>query len=401
MIFSRQTLEKYADVMLWGLETARKGGRLNPYEAVMLRYDPAALPLAEAVHRRLLKRRLNVVLRAGASPDMEKDFYQLADNRQLAFVDKGQKELVESLNGYIALIAPTSLTHLKGVEPRKFGVSALARKFLKDIFDKREAAGRFSWTLCMYPTEELARQAGISIRKFAEQVECATFIDQPRPVEKWKLIFRQSARIKKGLNSLPIETLHIRSRNIDLKVRLGEKRRFVGISGHNIPSFEIFTSPDWRGTEGVYYSDLPSFRTGNLVKGVRLHFRKGRVVKVTATKGQEYVRKTLKTDSGACQLGEFSLTDRRFSRISRFMANTLFDENFGGRNGNCHLAVGSAYAETFTGSSKTLTPALRKRLGFNDSSVHWDLVNTEDKVVTAVLKGGETVTLYEKGQFRV
>lgn len=81
------------------------------------------------------------------------------------------------------------------------------------------------------------------------------------------------------------------------------------------------------------------------------------------------------------------------------MADILFDENFGGDHGNCHIAIGSAYSDTFSGDQKKLTPARKKALGFNDSALHWDLINTEQKVVTATLKNGQRKVIYEKGCF--
>jgi aminopeptidase len=168
--------------------------------------------------------------------------------------------------------------------------------------------------------------------------------------------------------------LKIESDNIDLTVTPGDRRRWIGISGHNIPSFEIFLSPDWRGTEGIYYSNLPSYRTGNYVEGVRLEFKKGAVVKVEAKKGQDFVEKQLKMDKGASRVGEFSLTDKRFSRINRFMASTLYDENYGGRYGNCHMALGSSYSDTYDGDPAGLTKDRKEKLGFNDSALHWDLI---------------------------
>jgi aminopeptidase len=104
-------------------------------------------------------------------------------------------------------------------------------------------------------------------------------------------------------------------------------------------------------------------------------------------------------DAGARQVGEFSLTDRRFSRINRFMAHTLFDENYGGRFGNCHLALGSAYANTYAGNPRKLSPALKVKLGFNQSALHWDFVNTEEKRVTAVLADGARKVIYANGEF--
>jgi aminopeptidase len=81
------------------------------------------------------------------------------------------------------------------------------------------------------------------------------------------------------------------------------------------------------------------------------------------------------------------------------MANTLYDENFGGRYGNCHLAVGMSYSDTFDGDPSKLTKNMKNRLGFNDSALHWDLVNTEKKVVTAHLTSGDKIVVYEKGMF--
>ncbi|MGE4553008.1 MAG: aminopeptidase, partial [Desulfovibrionaceae bacterium] len=95
-----------------------------------------------------------------------------------------------------------------------------------------------------------------------------------------------------------------------------------------------------------------------------------------------------------------SLTDRRFSRIDAFMANTLFDENFGGTYGNCHVAVGASYSDTYAGDQSELDGAAKERLGFNDSALHWDLVNTEPKTVTAELTDGSSLVIYENGEFR-
>jgi hypothetical protein len=174
----------------------------------------------------------------------------------------------------------------------------------------------------------------------------------------------------------------IESEHCDLSVTPGLSRRWLGVSGHNIPSFEVFLSPDWRGTEGVYYADQPSYRSGNRVAGVRLEFQAGIVTRATAEEGQEFVRKQLAMDEGASRLGEFSLTDRRHSRINAFMASTLFDENYGGEHGNCHVAVGASYSDTLLGDQAELDEAKKRELGFNDSALHWDLVNTEDKTVT-------------------
>ena len=400
MTFSDETIKKYCHVLMWALKTARKGPcRKN--EIVMIRYELPALRLAEALQASLLDAGMNPVLRVGMTPRMEKQFYVKSNKRQLVFQPPGERELYQKLNGGIYLHAPDSLTHLADVDSNKIGKAAVARKSLKDILDRREETGKFSWTLCLFPTAELAKQARLPMAQYAAQVIKACYLDRKNPVEEWKKTYRSALEIKRWLNRMRIERLHVESDRMDLRLTPGERRRWVGITGHNIPSFEIFLSPDWRGTEGIYYADQPSFRNGNYVESVKLTFKKGKVVKSEAAKGGCFLAKQAALDPGAARVGEFSLTDKRFSRIDRFMANTLFDENYGGKHGNCHLALGSSYSDTFAGDSSTLTKEKKKKLGFNDSALHWDLVNTEDKRVTAYLAGGKKVVIYEEGIFAI
>jgi len=396
-VFSDRELDGYAEVLLWGLRTARRG-KLRRNDTVAIRYHLPARPLAEILYDKLLRMRLNPLPRAMETPRMEKSFFSHATPSQLTFIPAGEENLQQHLNGSIHLVAPESITHLGDIDPRKIGRAAVARKYLRDILDRREEQGLFSWTLCLFPTMALARQAGMSLKAYARRIARACFLEKSDPVKAWQDVHHQIRTIKKRLDRLPTERLHVESANIDLTITVGEKRKWLGLSGRNIPSFEIFTSPDWRGTRGVYFADQPSFRSGNLVAGVRLEFNKGAVVIAAARKGEQFVRRQIDMDPGARRVGEFSLTDKRFSRIDAFMANTLFDENFGGPHGNCHLALGSAYTDAYAGKP-ALDERLRKKLGFNDSALHWDLVNTESKRVSAILKGGGRKVVYENGEF--
>jgi len=162
MTFSDEMIDKYCHVLLWALKTARKGPcRKN--EIIMIRYERAALRLAEALQASLLDAGMNPVLRVGMSPKMEKQFYVKSNKRQLVFQPPGERELYQKLNGGIYLHAPDSLTHLADVDSKKIGKAAVARKPLKDILDRREETGKFSWTLCLFPTAELAKQAKLSM----------------------------------------------------------------------------------------------------------------------------------------------------------------------------------------------------------------------------------------------
>ena len=397
-MFDRETLEKYADVLLWGLATARKGG-LKKGDLVFLQYDPPSVGLAEVLYGKILDRGMYPMQRMGLTYGMEHSFYSKASDPQLVYLPPGDRELYERINGRIFLRAPESLTHLKDIDPLRINKVLVSHKPLRDILDKREEKGAYSWTLCTYPTAELAKQARMPVKEYARQIVKACFLDEKDPVRKWNSIHAKAMEIKKWLSAMKVKNLHVGSQNINLTFTPGEKRRWAGISGHNIPSFEVFLSPDWRGTEGTYYANLPSFRSGNYIEGVRLDFKKGKVVDASAKKGDEFLKKQVLMDKGACKVGEFSLTDRRFSRIDRFMADTLFDENFGGDNGNCHLALGASYSDTYSGNPGRLTKEMKKKLGFNDSALHWDLVNTEPKTVTARLTNGKNIVIYEKGKF--
>ncbi len=399
MFLTKTQTDKYADVMIWALKTARRGGAFKPYDAVLLRYETPARPLALAVYKKLLEQKFNVIVRQENPEPFSRVFYARGDDKQLSFLSPGEKEFQGGINGLISLRAPSDLTSLKDVSPARIAKTAVARKPLREILDAREQKGLFSWTLCNYPTQELAKRAGLTVEQYAAQIVRACYLNEKDPVKKWTEVTAQMDEIARWLSALPVETFRVQSAHMDFEVSLGEKRRFVCGGGCNIPSFEIFTSPDWRGTRGVYFADLSSYRSGNYVKGIRLEFKEGRVVKATAEQGQDFVRKMLAMDEGAARIGEFSLTDRRFSRITKFMADILYDENFGGRYGNCHVAVGASYADTYRGDVRRLSAALKKKLGFNESALHWDLINTENKTVQARLKGGKTVIVYENGRF--
>ncbi len=397
-MLTEKQLDRYADVLLWGLKTARSG-KPKKNDIILIRYNLPAVRLAEILQAKILHMGHHPIQRMMETSVMEKQFYQISNKKQLTFLPPGDEVLYKNLNGSIFLHSPESITHLSGIDPTKIGETAISRKPLRDILTKREEKGDFGWTLCMCPTSELARHAKLSMKDYTNQIIKACFLNKKDPVSHWQTIYKQAQSIKKWLNSMNVTSFHIESDNIDLEITPGKKRKWIGISGHNIPSFELFVSPDWRGTKGIYYADQPSYRSGNYVKGVRLEFQKGMAVKIKAEKGQEFTRKQLAMDKGANKLGEFSLTDKRFSKINKFMANTLFDENYGGKYGNCHIALGSSYSDTYDGNPAGLTKTRKKELGFNDSALHWDIVNTEKKQVTARLTTGKKVVIYENGQF--
>ena len=122
------------------------------------------------------------------------------------------------------------------------------------------------------------------------------------------------------------------------------------------------------------------------------------VVQAEAEENENVLTEMIATEN-ADKVGEFSLTDGRFSRITRFMAQTLYDENVGGPFGNTHIAVGKSYHDCFDGDRSAVSREEWDRLGFNESSVHTDIVSTADRTVTATLRDGSEREIYANGRF--
>ena len=339
-MFTKELWDKYADVVIWSLFEAMKtaGGKYASGDTVIIHCNANSLSLAKTVSKKL--------------------------------IGLGLKSKSMILNNNAPWMT---------------------------IVDKRNDLDKYGWAYCTVATKALAQQAGLTLEQYEAEVIKACYLDQSDPVGVWKKLNAEAAEIRKWLMRLKVDRLHVESANVDLKVTIGQDRKWLGISGYNMPSFEIYTSPDWRGTSGRYFANTRSLRDGQLVQDVKLVFRQGEVVEASAAEGEEFLRSQLAVPGGN-RLGEFSLTDKRFSPISKFMADTLFDENAGQPNGNCHVAIGYSHANTYGGRSGWFS-FWKKNKGFNQSAVHWDLINTEPKRVTAYLSGGKVV-IYEDGQFR-
>ena len=396
-ILTDEILQKYAQVMIRFAPWAGKGVQAG--ETVLLDISESA--------RRFLPFLYEEILKAGANPVVQlhpeglaRRFYDLANEDQLTHYNK--KTLlakIEESEHWIRILSEYDPLEMQGVDSDKIMRRLKAGSFYKDaLFDKCDA-GKAFWTLCRYGTEGMAKEAGLSLDEYWQQIIKACYLDQADPVKCWQENFEKIGFVIDYLNSLDIDWLHVESVNADLKIKVGEKRQWLGGSGHNIPSFEVFISPDFHGTEGWIKFDQPLYRYSNLIEGIELRFENGKVVESSARKNEKVLKDMIAVE-GADMVGEFSLTDKRLSKIDRFMADTLFDENYGGEFGNTHIALGSAYKDSYTGQDKEKLKAEDwKKLGFNESAVHTDIVSTVDRVVTAYKKDGSHEVIYKDGMF--
>ena len=393
---SKEILEKYAQVLVNFALNSGKGVKKG--EVVRLVVSEAAKPLYIALRDQVLISKAHP-LTFYQPDDIARGLYELSDDSQLKFFPKNlMKGLVEDIDHSISIISETNKHELEGIDPEKIMKKIKSGKQFKDWIDEKENNGKYTWTLALYGTQDMAKEAGISLDSYWNQIIKACFLDEVDPISKWKQVSAENERIRKKLNLIPAKRLHITGSDVDLWITLGEKRQWLGGSGRNIPSFEIFTSPDWRGTHGWIRFNQPLYRYGSLISGIRLEFKNGLVTKCTASKNQDLLQKMISVKN-ANKIGEFSLTDRRLSRIDKFMAETLFDENISGPFGNTHIALGASYVETFSGNLKTLDRKMRLNLGFNDSVIHTDIISTTDRTVVAETTTGELVQIYSKGEF--
>jgi aminopeptidase len=396
-----ETLERYASVLV---DFALGGGQgIRQGDVVRVSAPESAKPLYLELCRAVWRSGGNVI--GGYLPDEEqrgggsRDFFELASDEQIRhFPAQYLRGLVDEMDHQVAVICDADPHALEGVDPSRILRRGEALREVMDWRGEKENEGRFSWTLGLYGTEAMAAEAEMSLEEYWQQIVHACFLDEEDPIARWREVGRRLEETRERLDALEIERLHVEGDDVDLWVTVGERRRWLGGRGRNIPSFELFTSPDWRGTEGWIRFNQPLYRYGNLVKGISLSFAEGRVTKASAEQNEPILTEMIATE-GADRVGEFSLTDRRFSRITRFMAQTLYDENVGGPFGNTHIALGRAYQDAYAGDPATVDGEEWKRLGFNDSSVHTDIVSTSDRIVTAQLRGGGERVIYRDGEF--
>ena len=398
---SKTILERYADILVNFALNGGKGVRRG--EVVHLVCYEAAKLLFMELKRAILKAGGHII--PDYRPDsgdrfpFDRDFFELAKPHQLKFFPRTYaRGLVNQVNHSLFVISEVDMHELEGIPPKKIMQRGLAWKPYMDWRRDKENAGKYSWTIGLYATPAMAKEAGLTEREYWNQIIRACFLDKRDPIREWKRVYQRLEETRQKLNKLPIERLHITGPDADLWIHLGHKRQWVGGSGRNIPSFELFTSPDWRGTSGWIRFNQPLYRYGVHIEGVELWFKDGRVVKAHARKNEKMLKEMIATKD-ADKIGEYSLTDKRFSRITKFMAETLYDENVGGPHGNTHLALGKSYHDCYSGDPGTVSADDWERMGFNDSSVHTDIISTAPRIVTAYLRDGSQKVIYKGGRF--
>ena len=201
---SQKILEKYADVLvnfaLGGGEGIKKG------ETVRLTVYDIAKPFYIELRRAILKAGGNVLSNYLPADEgkinFEKEFYDLADKEQLKFFpDRFLKGLVEQIDHSIFIESETNKFALKEVDPKKIMATSQVYKPFKEWRDEKENKGKFTWTIALYATEAMAKEAGLSLKEYWEQIIKACFWTKPILSKNGKIFMEKSANTKTSLTS--------------------------------------------------------------------------------------------------------------------------------------------------------------------------------------------------------
>ncbi len=290
--------------------------------------------------------------------------------------DRVADECVERRGAFITIWGNPDSTLLSDIDGTRVGADHMP---LTPSFFRLAGGGEVNWTIVPGPL------AGWATRLFGEPdldrlwsvLEPIVRLDAPDPEAAWRAHVERLRARAAALEERRLEALHFSGPGTDLTVGLLEGARWLAGAIRtswgreaivNMPTEEVFTTPDYRRVDGVVRATKPVPLLGGVIaEGLRIRFQGGRAVEVEAVAGAEAVRAQMASDEGASRLGEVALVDREspVGRSGLIFGDVLLDEN-----ASSHVAWGSAYA--FSVPDLPEDESARDALGFNRSAVHQD-----------------------------
>jgi aminopeptidase len=384
-------VQRFADLVV------HIGANVQPGSEVFLRSDVAHLELARAV--------VDSAYQAGAAwveidwSDGPVKRSQVAHasierlTRTRPWVLERTRAFAENRGVSIVLFGDPNPHMMDDMDPHKAAAFPVeeARAFQQAVHGQQ-----LRWTIVPAPNPGWARQVfgEPDTERLWEAVATAMRLDEDDPVAAWRTRAADLIARGRALDALSLTEVHYRSPATDLTVGLVPGTHWTGGSMDdpdgvtympNIPTEEVFTSPDRHKAEGEIALTKPVVINGRVVEGLRAAIENGRITKVTATANPEAALAQLETDEGARSLGEVSLVDRhsRVAKAGILFHNMLFDENAA-----CHVAWGQSFPFALAGGLSKSGDELYD-LGLNRSAVHTDVViGGEGMSVTGTGPGG-------------
>jgi aminopeptidase len=399
----RDLLDRYADLIV------SVGANVQPDQVVGVEAAPEAAPLVHAIARCAYARGARYVDASYFDPDVKRIRAELAPEQTLDWVPPwlGRRvlDLGELDAARIVLTPGVPPGLLEGIDPVRAGKDRLPTvpEILHVIADRSIA-----WTISPFPTQRWAQivypelDAATALERLWDDIVHICRLDEPDPAAAWSARVDEIWQTALRLDGLDLDALHFDGPGTDLTVGLFPSSRFAkeGGAAHtrtgtrhmpNLPTEEIFTTPDPERTEGVVTATKPLDVAGSVLTGLRVRFDGGRAVEIDADQNADALRARLATDGGASRLGEVALVDResRIGRLGRTFFNTLLDENAAS-----HLALGDGYEAAIA------DPADVPRI--NASHVHIDfMIGGDDVTVTGRTKDGREILVMRGGAWQI
>jgi aminopeptidase len=398
-----ELLERYADLIV------SVGANVQPDQVLAVEAQLEAQPLVHAIARRAYEKGARYVDVQYFDGAVKRIRAEDAREETLDWVPPwlGRRmELLGDLDAARCVLVPLVPPGLlDGVDPARAGLDRLPtiKETFKTIDDRSVA-----WTLSPFPTRAWARivypdvEAAEGLDRLWGDVVHVCRLDEPDPAKAWYDRIEEIFQVAGRLDALDLDALHFEGPGTDLTVGLLPSSRFAKEGGSsqtrtgvrhvpNIPTEEVYTTPDPERTHGVVTATKPLDVAGSLLTGLRIRFEGGRAVEIDADANADALRGRCAVDEGAARLGEVALVDResRIGQLGRTFFTTLLDENAAS-----HLALGDAY------SSPIADDADLPRI--NASAVHIDfMIGSDDVSVTGTTKSGDRVPILRGGAWQI
>jgi aminopeptidase len=407
-----ENLQKYARLLV------AKGINVQPGDWVKMTITVDQAPLARLVTKEAYALGAEKVIVKWADDEITKLNYINQPLEVLTNIPEYEIQESEDhvLNHHVSRLSIVSSDPglLNEVDPGK--IAAFQNKAAKAFSAQRIATQNndLKWTVAAAAGAGWAAKVFPELKTSEEQVDalwdqifktCRVYADDP--VAAWddhKKTLNEKAAF---LNEIQFDALHYTAPGTDLTLGLPKNHLWCSAEGENpkgeefianMPTEEVYTAPDTHRMDGVVRSTKPLSYAGTLIEGIEVHFKDGKIVDISAEKGDETIKKLVFDNEGGTGLGEIALVPdpSPISQSGITFFTTLYDEN-----ASNHLAIGAAYPTTIEGGTKMSQEELLKN-GMNTSIVHVDFMIGSDKMdIDGIKQDGSIVPIFRNGDWAI